>query len=72
MTAGYLYGKRYSQLQIVAVVLLTLGVILAAWSDAQAKVDIPSPSFTTHTLIKNLGYRVRVKAVVVQPSALDW
>jgi hypothetical protein len=31
-------------MQIVAVVLLTLGVILAAWSDAQAKVDIPSPN----------------------------
>jgi hypothetical protein len=71
MAAGYLYGKRYSQMQVVAVVLLTLGVILAAWSDAQAKVDIPSPSFARHTLI-TLGYRVQVKAVVVRPSALDW
>lgn len=38
MAAGYLYGKRYSRIQILAVVLLTIGVILAAWSDAQAKV----------------------------------
>lgn len=58
-------------MQVVAVILLTLGVILAAWSDAQAKVDIPSMSSARHTLIMNLGYRVRVKAVVVQPSALD-
>ena len=38
MAAGYLYGKRYTKTQVLAVVLLTLGVILAAWSDAQAKV----------------------------------
>ena len=39
MAAGYLYGKRYSNTQVLAVVLLTFGVILAAWSDAQAKVS---------------------------------
>lgn len=38
MAAGYLYGKRYSRIQILAVLLLTIGVIVAAWSDAQAKV----------------------------------
>src|SRR6478609_173448 len=38
MAAGYLYGKRYTRTQVIAVFLLTLGVILAAWSDAQAKV----------------------------------
>ena len=38
MIAGYLYGKRYTRMQVLAVVLLTLGIILAAWSDAQAKV----------------------------------
>lgn len=47
MAAGYLYGKRYSRTQVVAVVLLTLGVILAAWSDAQAKVS----TFNIHSLI---------------------
>jgi UDP-xylose/UDP-N-acetylglucosamine transporter B4 len=41
MAAGYLSGKRYSQTQVIAVFLLTLGVILAAWSDAQAKVITP-------------------------------
>lgn len=39
MAAGYLYGKRYTRTQMVAVVLLTLGVILAAWSDSQAKAS---------------------------------
>jgi solute carrier family 35 (UDP-xylose/UDP-N-acetylglucosamine transporter), member B4 len=36
--AGYLFGKRYSRLQVISVILLTIGVIIAAWSDAQAKV----------------------------------
>lgn len=38
MAAGYLYGKRYSRIQVLAVLLLTIGVIMAAWSDAQTKV----------------------------------
>jgi solute carrier family 35 (UDP-xylose/UDP-N-acetylglucosamine transporter), member B4 len=37
MIAGSLWGKRYSRIQIVAVLLLTVGVITAAWSDAQSK-----------------------------------
>lgn len=43
MIAGSLWGKRYSRIQIVAVLLLTVGVITAAWSDAQSKV-CSSPS----------------------------
>lgn len=39
MIAGSLWGKRYSRIQLVAVVLLTIGVIIAAWSDAQTKVS---------------------------------
>lgn len=38
MIAGSLWGKRYSRIQIVAVLLLTVGVVTAAWSDAQTKV----------------------------------
>jgi len=38
MLAGSLYGKRYSRIQIIAVLLLTVGVITAAVSDAQTKV----------------------------------
>ncbi|KAK8126291.1 UDP-N-acetylglucosamine transporter YEA4 [Apiospora kogelbergensis] len=37
MIAGSLWGKKYSRIQIVAVLLLTVGVITAAWSDAQSK-----------------------------------
>ncbi|KIL83958.1 hypothetical protein FAVG1_12770 [Fusarium avenaceum] len=54
MAAGYLSGKRYSQTQVIAVFLLTLGVILAAWSDAQAKgtsEDSGRPAFGTGLLI---------------------
>lgn len=38
MLAGSLYGKRYSRIQVTAVLLLTVGVITAAWSDSQTKV----------------------------------
>lgn len=40
MIAGSLWGKRYSRIQLIAVVLLTIGVIIAAWSDAQTKVRV--------------------------------
>lgn len=43
MIAGSLYGKKYSRIQITAVLLLTVGVITAAWSDAQTKVLAPLP-----------------------------
>jgi UDP-xylose/UDP-N-acetylglucosamine transporter B4 len=39
MIAGYLYGKRYARLQAIAVIFLSVGVVLAAWSDAQEKVS---------------------------------
>ncbi|KAG6016699.1 hypothetical protein E4U54_000600 [Claviceps lovelessii] len=44
MIAGYLYGKKYSRIQALAVILLSSGVVLAAWSDAQEKVDFPISS----------------------------
>lgn len=45
MLAGYLYGKRYSRIQAMAVVLLSGGIVLAAWSDAKEKVGrIPGPT----------------------------
>ncbi|KAI1744326.1 UAA-domain-containing protein [Xylaria scruposa] len=54
IVAGSLYGKRYSRIQVTAVVLLTIGVITAAWSDAQTKQsptesshEISTPSFST-------------------------
>ncbi|KFH40732.1 UDP-N-acetylglucosamine transporter-like protein [Hapsidospora chrysogenum ATCC 11550] len=49
MAAGYLWGKRYPRVQVIAVILLTFGVILAAWSDAQSKgkttTDESRPAF---------------------------
>jgi len=37
MVAGFLYGKRYSRIQVVAVILLTIGVVMAAYFDSQTK-----------------------------------
>ncbi|CAM1507376.1 Fc.00g070170.m01.CDS01 [Cosmosporella sp. VM-42] len=54
MIAGYLYGKRYPRTQVLAVILLTLGVILAAWSDAQTKgvsTNNARPAFSTGLII---------------------
>ncbi|KAK4103120.1 UAA-domain-containing protein [Parathielavia hyrcaniae] len=50
MLAGSLYGKRYSRIQVTAVLLLTVGVITAAWSDGQTK---GSPS---HESVGNAGF----------------
>ncbi|KAI1840509.1 hypothetical protein JX265_009278 [Neoarthrinium moseri] len=66
MIAGSLWGKKYSRIQIVAVLLLTVGVITAAFSDAQSKASRqrhagvgttaegshgPAPSFSTGLVI---------------------
>ncbi|KAK1059441.1 golgi uridine diphosphate-N- acetylglucosamine transporter [Friedmanniomyces endolithicus] len=37
MIMGVLRGKRYSALQILSVVLLTLGVLVSAWADSEGK-----------------------------------
>ncbi|RYP78287.1 hypothetical protein DL769_003223 [Monosporascus sp. CRB-8-3] len=50
MIAGSLYGKKYSRIQIVAVILLTVGVITAAWSDAQSKAR-SKPSSDNFSLV---------------------
>ncbi|KAI9798859.1 MAG: golgi uridine diphosphate-N- acetylglucosamine transporter [Piccolia ochrophora] len=61
MLVGALWGKRYSRMQVVAVALLTVGVIVAAMADARAQGKptnlSPDPSttplstFTTGLLI---------------------
>lgn len=50
MMAGYLRGKRYSPLQILSVVLLTMGVLISAWADSERKVsrETASPITQSH------------------------
>lgn len=38
MAAGWLRGKRYSQIQILSVFILTIGVVQSAWADAVSRV----------------------------------
>lgn len=38
MIAGYIRGKRYTYLQVLSVAILTLGVVVSAWADAESKV----------------------------------
>lgn len=40
MLIGFLWGKRYSRVQILSVMMLTVGIIVAAMADAQSKVRI--------------------------------
>ncbi|KAF7940629.1 uncharacterized protein EAE97_006815 [Botrytis byssoidea] len=54
LAAGYIWGKRFSRIQIIAVILLTIGVVTAAMFDAQSKdgkVDADIPSFNTGLII---------------------
>ncbi|ESZ95029.1 upd-c transporter [Sclerotinia borealis F-4128] len=54
LAGGYIWGKRFSRIQVIAVTLLTIGVVTAAWSDAQSKngkVDEDIPSFNTGLVI---------------------
>ncbi|KAL7780511.1 hypothetical protein CFE70_010535 [Pyrenophora teres f. teres 0-1] len=37
MAAGWLRGKRYTPLQVFSVAILTAGVMVSAWADAQSK-----------------------------------
>ena len=41
MIVGYIWGSRYSRTQVFSVVMLTVGVVLAAMADAQSKVATP-------------------------------
>ncbi|KAF1730268.1 UDP-N-acetylglucosamine transporter yea4 [Beauveria bassiana] len=61
MVAGYIYGKRYSKTQIMSVMLLSIGVIQAAWSDASAKPMI---------LYRSFGLRVPSQLVNVAANIL--
>ena len=38
MGAGWMIGKRYSQLQVFSVLVLSVGVVISAWADAASKV----------------------------------
>ncbi|KAH8732906.1 Dolichyl-phosphate-mannose-protein mannosyltransferase-domain-containing protein [Phaeosphaeriaceae sp. PMI808] len=59
MGAGWLRGKRYTSLQVFSVVILTLGVMVSAWADAQSKgkiandssIDLKNGSFEAGLLI---------------------
>ena len=39
MIVGYIWGKRYTRMEVLSVSLLTFGVIMAAMADAQSKVS---------------------------------
>ncbi|KAI9707037.1 MAG: hypothetical protein M1812_008151 [Candelaria pacifica] len=43
MLVGWLWGKRYSRMQVISVALLTIGVVVAAMSDAKTKVYCTTP-----------------------------
>lgn len=50
MIAGFIREKRYSVLQILSVVLLTMGVLISAWADSESKVSLKTVPPITITL----------------------
>lgn len=49
MVIGFLWGKRYTTVQVLSVAMLTIGIIIAAMSDAQHKVSDCSTSVILHS-----------------------
>lgn len=45
MLVGYAWGKRYTNMQIFSVGMLTAGIITAAMADAQSKVNVNKALF---------------------------
>lgn len=45
MLVGYVWGKRYTNMQIFSVGMLTAGIITAAMADAQSKVNVDKALF---------------------------
>lgn len=41
MIAGMIRGKSYTPIQIVSVLILTVGVLVSAWADSENKVRYP-------------------------------
>lgn len=48
MVIGFLWGKRYTTVQVLSVAMLTIGIIIAAMSDAQYKVGGSSTTGILH------------------------
>lgn len=60
MAAGWLRGKRYTQLQVLSVVVLTIGVMTSAWADAASKVRSPTSlpsSFADRKTGQTIGHQ---------------
>ncbi|KAI3393824.1 hypothetical protein diail_3600 [Diaporthe ilicicola] len=62
MIAGSIWGKKYSRIQFTAVMLLTVGVITAAWSDAQTKGTTEEKAGSTQSF--NTGLAILFAAQV--------
>jgi drug/metabolite transporter (DMT)-like permease len=69
MAAGWTRGKTYSRLQVISVLVLTIGVCVSAWADALSKVSLhPLPSCTFGSLIPFKGKSMSPKIDVQDTS----
>ena len=61
---GWIWGKRYTPMQVFSVAILTVGVIVAAMSDARSKACLTKTRvFTSLVLPTNSCLNVRVKCL---------
>ncbi len=66
MVVGFLWGKRYAKGQILGVVILTVGVIMAAMADAQSKVC------TARTFYSGLSDECHRERWILLPAQQVW
>lgn len=54
LVVGWIWGKKYSRLQVFSVIILTIGCIMSALSDSKGKVH-------AHALAKNYGLLIQIE-----------
>lgn len=57
MLVGFIWGKRYTPVQIMSVAMLTVGIIVAAMADAKSKVS--QTSTLIHPMTRSAADRLK-------------
>lgn len=65
---GWLWGKRYTRVQVISVAFLTVGVIIAAMADAQAQVSLQWQPLL-HTAPAHSAYRIQQGKTSSNPAS---
>lgn len=73
MAAGWLNGKTYSQVQTLSVVMLTVGVLVSAWADAESKVyNLSMLLISGLTIHRENRWTPRLTSLTLHLSSVSW